>query len=245
MNPNPNDRMLSAMFVCLVMPVIAVGVKRARERAEELHAALKIRRVIRKPNIKRNREGLEEELRELDDATFTRMFRMHKSAFFQLSERCAPHIKRTSARSIRMARLSSGSQVTCLILMAATIRWLAGGSLWDIAFMFKMSYKTIHRYKYQVIAAINRTLRSNILFPRTDSGLQTLAKGFAGIGNGMGRAIPDVVAAVDSVCLQMKAPSARMSSDGTYVTSIGQTFNRYSEVHVNFTATGTTSLHPV
>ncbi len=216
------------------MPVILIGIKRARERAQELHAALKIRhKITRKPNLKRNREGLEQELRDLDDPTFTRMFRMHKLAFFQLSDRCASHIKRNTPKSIRMARLSSGSDVTSMILLAATIRWLAGGSLWDIAFMFKMSCKTIHSYKYKVIYAINRTLRGNILFPRTDSGLQTLAKGFAEIGSGMGKAIPGVVAAVDSVCLQMKAPCARKSTNGTFETSIGQAFNRYSQVHVH------------
>jgi hypothetical protein len=214
--------------------VVLIGIKRARERAQELHAALKIRRKItRKPNAKRNREGLEKELRDIDDATFTRMFRMQKLVFFQLSDRCAPHIKRSTPNSIRMARLSSGSDVSSMILLAATIRWLAGGSLLDIAFMFKMSRKTLHSYKYKVIYAINRTLRGNILFPRTDAGLDTLAKGFSQIGSGMGQAIPGVVAAVDSVCVQMKAPCARKSTNGTFVTSIGQAFNRYGKVHVN------------
>jgi hypothetical protein len=85
-----------------------------------------------------------------------------------------------------MARISSGSPVQTLTLLAATIRWLAGGSLWDISFMFKMSYKTIHAYKYKVISSINYTLRGNIMFPRSELGLAALAKGFAGIGRGMG-----------------------------------------------------------
>lgn len=83
--------------------------------------------------------------------------------------------------------------------------------------MFKMSYKTIHFFKYRVIDSINHALRDNIKFPRSDAGLQTLASGFAGIGGGMGRAIPGVVAAVDSVCFQRRAPTARMqeNDDGT------------------------------
>ena len=96
--------------------------------------------------------------------------------------------------------------------------------------MFKMSYKTIHSHKYKVIDSINHVLRNNIKFPRSDIGLQTLAAGFAGIGGGMGRAIPGVVAAVDSVCIQRRAPTARMqqNDDGTtaYTTSIGQAYNR-------------------
>lgn len=96
--------------------------------------------------------------------------------------------------------------------------------------MFKMSYKTIHAHKYKVIDSINHTLRDNIKFPRSDVGLQTLASGFAGIAGGMGRAIPGVVAAVDSICIQRRAPTARMQQDNsgttTFTTSIGQAFNR-------------------
>ena len=80
-----------------------------------------------------------------------------------------------------------------MILLAATIRWLAGSSLLDLAFIFKISYKTIHSYTYKVIYAISRTLRGNILFLRTDAGLETLGKGFSQIGSGMGQAIPGVV----------------------------------------------------
>jgi len=155
---------------------------------------------------------------------------MNKEMFFQLHEKCQSRIKRQSERSDKMARISSGSPVQTLILLAATIRWLAGGSLWDISFMFKMSYKTIHAYKYKVIDSINHALRDNIKFPRSDAGLKTLASGFAGIANGMGRAIPGVVAAVDSVCFQRRAPTARMqeNNDGTatFTTSIGQAYNR-------------------
>ena len=99
--------------------------------------------------------------------------------------------------------------------------------------MFKMSYKTIHSYKYQVIYAINRTLRGNIAFPQSNDGLCVLAKDFAAIGSGMGRAIPGVVAAVDSVCIQRKAPCARKSEDGSFTTSIGQAFNRCHMSPVN------------
>jgi hypothetical protein len=225
---SPNIRLLRATLAFLVLPVICLGIKRAREISEEVVAAVKIRKAVqnRKPNVKRNRVGLEEELRSLDEPTFTRMFRMNKNIFFQLHEKCQTRIKRQSQRGDKMARLSSGSPVTTLILLAATIRWLAGGSLWDISFMFKMSHKTIHFYKYKVIDSINHATRGNITFPRSEAGLAALAKGFAGIGKGMGRAIPGVVAAVDSVCVQRKAPCARRDENGVFSTSIGQAFNR-------------------
>jgi hypothetical protein len=250
---DPNRRLMTMMLVALIFPVIAIGVKRTRERAEELIAAGKVRSSIdRKPNIKRKREGIEEELKEIDDATFIRMFRMNKHTFFGLHDRCARMIKVPSVKSSRMACLSSGSEVTSLLLftgnfiniysrnplicslqshihtlLAATIRWLAGGSMWDISFMLKTSYKTIHASKFNVIKSINYVLRHNIKFPRSNAGLTVLAEGFAAIASGTGRAIPGVVAAVDSVCIQRKAPWARMQKGtSTYTTSIGQAFNR-------------------
>lgn len=126
---DPNRRLMTTMFVTLILPVIAIGVKRSRERAEELVAAVKVRSSIgsdrkkRKPNVRRNREGLIEELRALDEATFTRMFRMDQNTFFQLHERCASRIKVTTPKGDKMARLSCGGGpgVTSLILLAGKI----------------------------------------------------------------------------------------------------------------------------
>jgi hypothetical protein len=57
-----------------------------------------------------------------------------------------------------MAIIGSGSEVSTFLLLAATIRWLAGGSIYDIAFMLKVSDKTIHEHKYAVMRAINKVL---------------------------------------------------------------------------------------
>jgi hypothetical protein len=126
---DPNRRLMTTMFVTLILPVIAIGVKRSRERGEELVAAVKVRSSIgsnrkkRKPNVKRNREGLIEELRALDEATFTRMFRMDQNTFFQLHEHCASRIKVTTPKGDKMARLSCGGGpgVTSLTLLAGKI----------------------------------------------------------------------------------------------------------------------------
>ena len=74
--------------------------------------------------------------------------------------------------------------------------------------------------------AINHVLRGNIVFPQTEHGLQCLADGFASICSGKGKAIPGVVAAVDSVCIQRKAPSAKKNADNVFTTTIAQAFNR-------------------
>ena len=87
------------------------------------------------------------------------MFRMPKDSFLLLHGKVAPLLNTTwTARSAQMAKVSSGCHVDTLLLLATTIRWLAGGSIYDIAFMLKVSDKTIQAQKYPVMRAINKVL---------------------------------------------------------------------------------------
>lgn len=114
-------------IACIVVPVIALGMKRMRERSKELLASFRVRSVLsRKCNIHRKRAGLVQELHSIDDDTFQRMFRMPKRTFFELEARVAPIIraqKKWSHQSDRMAIISSGSPVSTILLLAATIRF--------------------------------------------------------------------------------------------------------------------------
>jgi hypothetical protein len=126
-----------------------------------------------------------------------------------------------------MAKVGSGSVVDPEAILAATIRWLAGGSVWDAAFMFKMSTTTFHDYKWRVIEAIIIVLKDNVLFPTSESGipmvlllsqpvftlfdqqvagLACLAQGFADRAGSVAT-IPNVVAATDCIVLEMRAPT--------------------------------------
>ncbi len=101
----------------------------------------------RLPNKRRKRNGIVEELLQLDDHSFQCMMRMPKWMFQELSRNITPHLRKNwTAHSRRMAKLGSGSDVEPAAILAATIRWLAGGSVWDVAFMFKISDKTFHAY---------------------------------------------------------------------------------------------------
>jgi len=107
----------------------------------------------------------------LDKGIFKKMFRMDKEAFLLLHHKIASHVNSTwTPRSKHMAEISSGSHVETILLLASTIRWLAGGSPWDIAYAFHISYATLHARKYDVIAAINAALWNNIQFPTTEQG---------------------------------------------------------------------------
>jgi hypothetical protein len=113
-------------IACIILPVIALGMKRMRDRAQELHAAYKVRRVLgRKGNVHRKRGGVVAELMQIDDDTFERMFRMPKRTFIELETRVAPLVRAKrcwTIQSARMATVSSGSAVDSILLLAATIR---------------------------------------------------------------------------------------------------------------------------
>jgi len=172
-----------------------------------LLATMKRKRFVvtgRAANKRRRREGIVEELFQLDDATFLRMMRMPKNIFKSLAVRITPHLRcHWTPHSRRMAKVGNGSEVSPELILAATIRWLAGGSVWDVGFMFKLSAQgTFHDYKWRVIDALNDVLKDNVNFPLTDEGLSCLSQGFADRDDN----IPNVVAAVDCAVLQMRAP---------------------------------------
>ncbi len=78
--------------------------------------------------------------------------------------------------------------------------------------MFKISTKTLHAYKWRVVEAINSVLQDNVLFPTTEIGLACLAQGFADKA-GSAPTIPNVVAAVDCVVVEMRSPTVGKKSN--------------------------------
>jgi hypothetical protein len=73
-----------------------------------------------------------------------------------------------------------------------------------------------------VIDALNEVLKDNIQFPVSECGLEALAKGFADLDE----RIPNVVAAVDSVVLEMKAPRRAAKYTDAKQTNVSAQFCR-------------------
>jgi hypothetical protein len=181
-------------------------------------------------NKHRKRATAMEELFSLDDNTFQRMMRIPRSLFVELCARIEPLIHANwSVNSRAMAILANGSVVEAPTILAATLRWLAGGSPWDVSFMFKVGIQTFHDYKWRVVDALNVVLKDNIRFPWSDVGLSCLAQGFADRNAN----IPNVVAAVDCCVLEMNTPertkfnekkqtniSSRFCRKGCYATTV-------------------------
>ncbi len=196
----------------------------------------------RTPNKRRKREGIVAELLELPDATFLRMMRMPKHLFLQLAHQITPHLRShwtvrlhtflfvriircMQAHSRKMAKVGNGSVIDTEAILAATIRWLAGGSVWDVSFMFKISAEgTFHNYKWRVIDALNIVLADNIVFPTSDVGLSCLADLFH--DRDKDNNIPNVVAAVDCVILEMRAPKRSKFGSSDKATNISSQFCR-------------------
>jgi hypothetical protein len=122
-----------------------------------------------------------------------------------------------------MAAISSGSRVDPFLMLASTIRWLSGGSIYDIAFGFKVAHQTVDAYKWRVMKGIKAVLAGNIRFPTSPDALRVCSAGFDQIT----RAVPNVIAAVDGVIFETIAPTAADFEDHPAVqTAIGQDYNR-------------------
>lgn len=155
-NVLPVNVLHSALLITSL--VICLAHKRRRD-ADPAGASHKSKRQRNDTDRARRRKDIPQELLQLPPAFFQRMFRMEKPQFLWLVEKITPVLRATwTSKSKKMAIIGSGSEVSTLLLLAATIRWLAGGSIYDIAFMLKISDKTIHEHKYAVMRAINKVL---------------------------------------------------------------------------------------
>ncbi len=175
------------------------------------------------------RIGVVPELRQLPDPFFAQMFRMPLMEFGWLVEQIAPIVLRKwTAKSSTMAAISSGSRVDPFLMLASTIRWLSGGSIYDIAFGFKVAHQTVDAYKWRVMKGIKAVLAGNIRFPTSPDALRVCSAGFDQIT----RAVPNVIAAVDGVIFETIAPTAADFEDHPAVqTAIGQDTTEKDTLH--------------
>lgn len=90
----------------------------------------------RKTNRHRNRGYAVEEVEQLNDAEFRKMFRMTREGFSSLLGILDAFLYEGDKE---MARRSSGSCISKRTKLFCTLRWLAGGSYLDITFAFGVS----------------------------------------------------------------------------------------------------------
>ena len=104
------------------------------------------------------------------------MYRLHIENFNLLLNDIRHEI---TTENVEMAIRSSGSEVCAEVRLAATLRYLAGGSVWDIRIIFGLSVYEFYRSVWRVVDAIHNHKDFKVEFPIDDVGkLQELERVF-------------------------------------------------------------------
>lgn len=112
--------------------------------------------VAKVANSHRNRTYGLHFMKNIDDFKFQRMFRLSRKAFYHLHGLIKTEI---SPRSPQKAINSSGSPISSVTKLAATLRFLAGGSYLDICALFGLdpnNFFSKHYVLWPTIEAIDR-----------------------------------------------------------------------------------------
>jgi len=156
----------------------------------------------------RNRGYAIGEMNALTGNQFQRMFRLSKPAFNHVLRLITPLIR-------SKVKLYAGGKyhkqlepIPPKVKLAATLRWLAGGSYLDICFAFGLSSSIFYHVKggilWPTLEALHKILK--IDFPIDDiEQLEEISNGFSRC---VGGAIKGVVLAVDGWVCKTRAPSA-------------------------------------
>lgn len=102
----------------------------------------------RRGNIHRQREQKVHELQAEDDDFFRIRFRLFKNDFYSLVNLIKPVLE---TRYPEMAILSSGSKLYTELLLAGTLRYLAGGSYIDIVDLYHFPLTSGHDYIWKTL----------------------------------------------------------------------------------------------
>lgn len=132
--------------------------KSAKARRSVLNPQPRTSVIARVANTHRNRTYGLEFMKNIDDFKFQRMFRLSRKAFYHLHELIKSEI---SPRFPQHAINSSGSPISSVTKLAATLRFLAGGSYLDICALFGLdatNFFAKHYVLWPTIDAIDRKL---------------------------------------------------------------------------------------
>lgn len=153
----------------------------------------------------RNRSYAIQEMDDLSDKEFTRMFRLNREAFYWLLNKITPLIA-PNASQVGNRYHCPDREITPKTRLAATMRWLGGGSYLDICFAFGVSEPSFYKESgvlWPTIAAIDTVLELG--FPLNDAErLDTISKGFAAYNGGH---MEGCVMAIDGWVCQTRCPT--------------------------------------
>jgi hypothetical protein len=131
---------------------------------------------VRAANAILNRKFGLDMMASLSEYDFKRMFRMSRQDFGDLARKIALKL----SFSVAQAERSSGSAITITTRLACTIRWLAGGSHYDISKLFGVSTQNFFHERgilWTTMAAINDSFTIGLSLMTDD--LERASNGFA------------------------------------------------------------------
>jgi hypothetical protein len=105
------------------------------------------------------------------DAKFNRLYRLSKQDFSSLVAKLHPTVARTHTWPE-----GSSASVPVQIMVAVTLRYLAGGQILDIAWLYGVADSTTYQVVDETLATMNYYL-DNIIFPATEE-CKAAADGF-------------------------------------------------------------------
>ena len=109
-------------------------------------------RVKRRRNKHRKRLNWDEHVSNIGEVLFQRAYRLNLKSFNELLLKIHDRIE---VSNIYQVIRSSGSYITPEIMLASTLRWLAGGSYIDICFTHGISVSSFYNILWEVIDSIN------------------------------------------------------------------------------------------
>jgi hypothetical protein len=140
---------------------------------------------------------------ELSDSEFTRMFRMSRISFYKLLDLITSKISVDTQKAIN----SSGSAICAKARLAATIRWLAGGSYLDICLCYGLDPSNFFNRNY-VLWKTMHALDSEIKlgFSLDPTVLSATARGFSKASGGQ---LLHCVSAIDGWVCKTRCPTKK------------------------------------
>ena len=168
-----------------------------------LNSFSKVRR-LKSKNMHRNREYGLQFMKSLTDENFQRIFRVSRGSFQKLCDGIA---LRCSV-DILQAKRSSGSYISITARLAATLRWLGGGSYLDICGLFGIDMKNFFNVKHgplwRTVAILDESLQLGFSLQRDT--LMHTAKEFAQFSHGR---MTGCVMAVDGWVCATRQPTVK------------------------------------
>ena len=138
----------------------------------------------------------------LSDREFLRRYKVDKPTFRWLASKLRPYVG-TSKNNSHATR-SSGSGIPTELCLSMTLRYLAGGHVYDIVDMHGVSVAAFYKQLWITVAAINKTLPLEEFKPYDHRCLRRLAEGFYSLSK---ETMQGCVGAIDGIAIEISKPT--------------------------------------